>query len=238
MAMINAWADGTKPWSFPEVYEKCQEVAFLRMQLLPYLYSTFAEYYFNGTPPFRAMNLEEGFAIDPEAVEKDFDATENPYSEAIKKEVKDQYMMGEFLLVAPVFSMESERKVILPKGNWYDFYTGEFAGNGEIIKIENKLDKIPLFVKDGGIIPMIPKIRQTSEWTANTPLEIRVYGNASGNFVLYDDDGKTFNFEKGEYTTKLLKTENGKGTIENIHHSDVWNYGEVEWNFMSKNHKF
>jgi alpha-D-xyloside xylohydrolase len=238
MAMINAWADGTKPWSFPEVYEKCQDVAFLRMRLLPYLYSTFADYYFNGMPPFRAMNLEEGFEIDSEAVEKKFDATENPYSEAIKKEVKDQYMMGEYLLVAPVFSMETERKVILPKGNWYDFYTGEFAGNGEIITIENKLDKIPLFVKDGGIIPMIPKIRQTSEWTTNTPLEIRVYGDDPGNFVLYDDDGNTFNFEKGEYTTKLLKTENGKGTIENIHHSDVWNYGEIEWNFMSKNQRF
>jgi len=82
LAMINAWADGTKPWSSPEVYKQCQEVAFLRMQLLPYLYSTFADYYFNGTPPFRAMNLEEGFESDIERVEKDFNTTENPYSEA------------------------------------------------------------------------------------------------------------------------------------------------------------
>src|SRR5690606_30183103 len=94
LAMINAWADGTKPWSFSEVYKQCLDVAFLRMQLLPYLYSTFADYHFNGTPPFRAMNLEEGFGLDTEVIEKDFDATENPYSEAVKKEVKDQYMMG------------------------------------------------------------------------------------------------------------------------------------------------
>jgi len=234
LAMINAWADGTKPWSFPDVYEKCQDVAFLRMQMLPYLYSTFADYYFNGTPPFRAMNLEPGFETDSKVEEKVFDATNNPYAEALKKEVKDQYMMGEFLLVAPVFNMESERTVILPKGNWYDFYTGEYAGNGEIINIENKLDKIPLFVKDGGIIPMMPKIRQTSEWKANTTLEIRVYGNAPGSFVLYDDDGKTFNFEKGEYTSKMLKAENGRGSIEDIHTSETLSFGEINWNFMTK----
>jgi alpha-D-xyloside xylohydrolase len=235
LAMINAWADGTKPWSFPEVYKQCQEVAFLRMQLLPYLYSTFADYYFNGTPPFRAMNLEAGFGSDVEKVEKDFDATENPYSEALKKEVKDQYMMGEFLLVAPLFNMESERKVILPKGNWYDFYTGEYAGNGEIITVSPGLDKIPVFAKDGAIIPMIQKIRQTSEWVKNTPLEIRVFGTAAGKFILYDDDGTTFNFEKGDYTTKMLKVENGKGSIDDLHHSESWSFGEVSWKFMTKN---
>jgi alpha-D-xyloside xylohydrolase len=234
LAMINAWADGTKPWSFPEVYKKCQDVAFLRMQLLPYLYSTFADYYFNGMPPFRAMNLEEGFGSDIEKVEKDFDATENPYSEALKKEVKDQYMMGEFLLVAPLFNMESERKVILPKGNWYDFYTGEYVGNGEIISISTGIDKIPVFAKDGAIIPMIKKIRQTSEWVKNSPLEIRVYGNIAGKYILYDDDGKTFDFEKGEYTTKLLKAENGKGSIEDLHSSENWSFGEVSWKFMGK----
>jgi alpha-D-xyloside xylohydrolase len=235
LAMINAWADGTKPWSFPEVYKQCREVAFLRMQLLPYLYSTFADYHFNGTPPFRAMNLEAGFGSDVETVDKDFDATENPYSEALKKEVKDQYMMGEFLLVAPLFNMESERKVILPKGNWYDFYTGEYVGNGEIISVSPGLDKIPVFAKDGAIIPMIQKIRQTSEWVKNIPLEIRVYGNAAGKFILYDDDGTTFDFEKGEFTTKMLKVENRKGNIEDLHNSENWSYGEVSWNIMTKN---
>jgi len=234
LAMINAWADGTKPWSFPEVYEQCRDVAFLRMQLLPYLYSAFADYHFNGTPPFRAMNLEAGFGTDIETVEKDFDATENPYSEAVKNEVKDQYMMGESILVAPLFNMENGRSVILPKGNWYDFYTGEYVGNGEIIEVKQGFENIPLFVKDGGIIPMMPKIRQTSEWVENTPLEIRVYGTASGEFVLYDDDGTTFDFEKGEFTTKLMKASNGAGNTEVIHTSSNWIYGEVTWNFMTK----
>jgi alpha-glucosidase (family GH31 glycosyl hydrolase) len=234
MAMINAWADGTKPWSYPDVYEQCQEVAFLRMQLLPYLYSTFADYYFYGTPPFRGMNLEPGFEANSEVIEKELDATENPYAEALKKEVKDQYMMGEFLLVAPLFNMDKGRKVILPNGNWFDFYTGGFVGSGEIIQVENGFEKIPLFVKDGGIIPMMPAIRQTSKWVENTPLEIRVYGNTPGSFVFYDDDGKTFNYEKGEYTTKLLTAENGKGTIEILHDSKSWIYGDVSWKFMTK----
>ena len=110
-----------------------------------------------------------------------------PTLDGLKKEVKDQYMMGKFLLVAPLFNLDEGREVILPKGKWYDFYTGEYAGNGEIINVENGFEKIPLFVRDGGIIPMMPAIRQTSEWKENTPLEIRVYGNENGSFVLYDD---------------------------------------------------
>ncbi|MEZ5104296.1 MAG: glycoside hydrolase family 31 protein [Draconibacterium sp.] len=234
LAMINAWADGTKPWTFPEVYQQCQEVAYLRMKLLPYLYSAFADYYFNGTPPFRAMNLEEGFGYVAENVEKEFNATDNPYSEAVKKEIKDQYMMGKSILVAPLFADDEDRKVILPQGNWYDFYTGEYVGNGEIITINKDFEQIPLFVKDGGIIPMISQIRQTSEWNENTPLEIRVYGTASGEFILYDDDGTTFNYEKGDFTTKKLKAEKGKGTVEDIHSSENCNYGVMNWNFMTK----
>ena len=232
LAMINAWADGTKPWSYPEVYKQCQDVALLRMQLLPYLYSAFADYHFNGTPPFRAMNLEPGFEVNAETVEKEFDATANPYAEATKKEVKDQYMMGKNILVAPLFTGDEGRSVILPKGNWYDFYTGEFVGNGEIIKVKKGFEKIPLFVKDGGIVPMIPKIRQTSEWKDETPLEIRVYGTTPGELILYDDDGTTFNYEKGNYSTKLLKAANGKGSIEDLHRSAQWIYGKIQWKFM------
>lgn len=234
MAMINAWADGTKPWSFPEVYEQCLEVATLRMQLLPYIYSLFADYYFNGTPPFRAMNLEEGFGYKAVEQEKALDATDNPYAEAVRREVKDQYMMGPALLVAPLFTGDKGRKVILPRGNWFDFYTGEYAGNGEIIKVNENMERIPLFVKDGGIIPMIPPIRQTSAWTEGTPLEIRVYGTVPGEFVLYDDDGETYDFEQGDYTTKSLKALDGKGSVEEIHTAGPWVYGEMKWNFMTK----
>lgn len=234
MAMINAWANGTKPWTFPEVYEQCREVALLRMKLLPYIYSAFADYYFNGTPPFRAMNLEPGFEFGAVSEKAKFDDTKNPYSEALKKEVKDQYMMGEFILVAPLFAGDSGRTVILPKGNWYDFYTGKFVGNGEIIRVEKDFEQIPLFVKDGGIIPMIPGIRQTADWKEKTPLEIRVYGNVPNEFILYDDDGLSYDFEKGIFTTKKLRVENRQGRVEDLQTSEFWNFGEVSWNFMTK----
>lgn len=81
---------------------------------------------------------------------------------------------------------------------------------------------------------MMPAIRQTSEWEENTPLEIRVYGNASGKFVLYDDDGKTFDFEKGKYTTKMLRVEDVKGTGEDLQSSEAWIYGKIEYKFMTK----
>ena len=135
--------------------------------------------------------------------------------------------------MAPLFNLDEGRKVILPKGKWYDFYTGRYAGNGEIIEVENGFESIPLFVKDGGIIPMMPAVRQTSEWKEKTPLELRVYGTADGEFVLYDDDGKTFNFEQGKYTTKLLKVSDQKGQIQDVHSSEHWNYGEISWKFMT-----
>lgn len=234
MAMINAWADGTKPWSFPEVYEQCQDVAFLRMQLLPYIYSTFAKYYFEGIPPFRAMAMEEGFHYDSEESKADISSDTNPYAVAIRKEIKDQYMMGESILVAPLFKWKNERDVVLPKGNWYDFYTGNYVGNGEIIHIEVGLDKIPLFVKDGGIIPMMPAIRQTSEWKENAALELRVYGEKNGAFDLYDDDGNSFDYQKGAYTLKKLKTSNSEGSVEEINADGPWSYGDISWMYMTK----
>lgn len=233
MAMLNAWADGTKPWSFPDVYEACQDVAFLRMQLLPYIYSTFAQYYFEGKPPFRAMELVEGYLIKEEKVEGQLDATKNPYAEAIKREVKDQYMMGDNILVAPMFAGEVDRKVILPKGNWYDFYTGELVGNGEIITVKPGLDKIPLFVKDGGILPMISKVRQAGSWDNKMPLEVRVYGTKKGSFTLYDDDGKTFDYENNDFSQTEFTVKNNKGELRISGKAD-WAYETVTWNFMTK----
>jgi alpha-D-xyloside xylohydrolase len=237
MAMINAWADGTKPWSYPDVYEYCQEVAFLRMQLLPYIYTTFSEYYFKGVPPFRAMVMEEGF--DPKTIIEigKLSGTDNPYAMALKKEVKDQYMMGESILVAPMFANQTTRKVVLPKGKWFDFYSGEFVGEGEVIIANHGLDKIPLYVKDGGIIPMIPTIKNTSEWTNELPLEIRVYGFKPNEYLLYNDDGETFDYEKGAYTQQLLKVSETsgklKGIISPVKNDGKWSFGEISWKFMT-----
>ena len=151
MAMINAWSSGTEPWTYPEVFDAVKKVAMLRMQLLPYIYSTFAAYHFNGTPPIRPMPLVDGFVSKEEVVAGELDDTKNPYRVATRKDIKDQFMFGENILVAPVFTGQKSRSVILPKGKWYDFYDGKYAGENEVITIESTLDRIPLFVKDGGL---------------------------------------------------------------------------------------
>lgn len=238
MAMINAWADGTKPWSYPDVYKQCQEVAYLRMQLLPYIYTAFSEYYFKGIPPFRAMAMEKGFNYKAVVEKGKLSGTDNPYALAVKKEIKDQYMMGEYILVAPMFKGDRTRKVVLPQGKWFDFYTGELAGEGEIITAEPGLDKIPLYVKDGGIIPMISAIDNTSQWKDNMPLEVRVYGNKPEEYILYDDDGNSYDYEKGSFSQQSLKVErkDGKlqGRIAPLKEGEHWSYGEVTWRFMGQ----
>ncbi|MBN8850796.1 MAG: ABC transporter substrate-binding protein [Sphingobacteriales bacterium 50-39] len=219
MAMLNAWADGTKPWSFPEVEGAVKEVASLRMQLIPYIYSTYAQYRWEGKPPFRAMSLVEGSGGEDQ---------------------RDQYMMGDDVLVAPMFTGEKFRKVYLPAGKWYDFYTGELAGEHEIITITPGLDKIPLFVKDGGIIPMMPPRRQAPVPGQKVHLLIRHYGKANGSFALYDDDGVSFDYEKGAYsfvTLSVQRDSNGNlaGSMSDPQPGKPYGYTkEVSWVFMTK----
>jgi len=200
MAMINAWASGTKPWSYPEVYEAVKEVALMRMQLLPYIYSTFADYHFNGTPPIRPMQLVESFVAKEEITQGKLDDTLNPYNLAAQQDIKDQYMFGDYILVAPLFTGQKSREVILPKGKWYDFYSGKYVGEKEIIHVEAKLEEIPLFVKDGGIIPMIQPRLQAPKRGEKLALEVHHYGESEGRFLLYDDDGETFDYENGDYS--------------------------------------
>lgn len=210
MAMINAWSSGTKPWSYPEVEKQVKDMAVLRMQMMPYWYSEFAKYHFQGIPPFRAMNLEPGFnsGIDKEV--RNTDLEENPYVDAVAKEVKDQYMAGEYLLVAPMFAGNTTRTVILPKGKWFDFYTGDFVGDGTVITVTPGLDRIPVYVKDGGIIPMGPGLMHAPKPMDKIDLEIRYYGSKPGTYQLYDDDGESFDYEKGAYSFREIKMERGK----------------------------
>ncbi len=221
MAMINAWSSGTKPWTYPEVEQDVKEMALLRMRLMPYFYSEFAKYHFKGIPPFRAMNLEDGFASDLQKEVKTTNLEDNPYVEAVNKEVKDQYMAGEYLLVAPMFAGQETRKVILPKGDWFDFYTGKLVGNGEVITVKPGLSKIPVFVKDGGIIPMGPALLQAPKLGEKINLEIRYYGNKPGSYQLYDDDGETFNYEKGAFSFRAIKVEKRNGKLKTSFGADV-----------------
>jgi alpha-D-xyloside xylohydrolase len=239
MAMLNAWADGTKPWSFPEVEKAVQEVAQLRMQLLPYIYNCFAQYHFEGKPPFRAMQLVEGFGFSSKTTDGKLDATANPYAVKKRSDIKDQYMMGDNILVAPMFAGEKTRTVYFPEGKWYDFYTGEYVAENQPLVITASLEKIPLFVRDGGIIPMVPPHFHAPAPGEKMALEIRHYGKIPANAELYDDDGISFDYEKGMHSkTKLVVAKNEKGELkgEVIRKTTdkVFSYkDEVVWKFMT-----
>ncbi|WP_297974718.1 TIM-barrel domain-containing protein [uncultured Bacteroides sp.] len=241
MAMINAWASGTKPWTFPEVEKQIKEYAILRMQMMPYWYSEFARYHFDGIPPFRAMNLEPGFNPEQGSVAQLSDAhlEDNPYLEAVAKEIKDQYMAGEYLLVAPMFTGQKERTVVLPKGDWYDFYTGRYVGNGEKITVAPGLDRIPVYVKDGAILPFMEPRLHAPKAGEKVNLEIRHYGKADGAYRLYDDDGETFDYEKGAYSWREIKVTRDKkgklkGSISKAEKGKPNNIANVTWKFMTE----
>lgn len=239
MAMINAWSSGTKPWSYPEVAGQVKELALLRMQMMPYWYSEFAKYHYEGIPPFRGMALEAGFKQDVRKEAGSASLEENPYAEATSKEIKDQYMAGEYLLVAPLFAGDTIRKVVLPKGKWYDFYTGAFAGDGEVLTITPGLDKIPVYVKDGGIIPMMKPLLHAPKAGEKVDLEIRHYGSKAGIYNLYDDDGETYNHEKGDYSWRKIKIApdaGGRlvGVVSAALAGKPDNVGNVSWKFMTK----
>ncbi len=196
MAMLNAWADATKPWSFSEVAEEVCEAVLLRRKLVPYLYSAFARYHLDGIPPFRSLVMDFGNFMDDSADRAELDGTANPYQVASRKEVVDQYMMGESIMVAIVKPEQTERSVILPPGKWYDFYSCDYVGGGEVINITvEEKDPMPLFVKDGSVIPL----------QENGSMTICRYGNPGGSFELYEDDGKTFAYERGEYCFDTLE---------------------------------
>ena len=236
IAMLNAWADGTKPWTFPEVEKEVADVANLRMQLIPYLYTCFAEYAFYGRPPIRAMNLMNGFSVMNQEESTQLDSEKNPYAIATKKEIKDQFMVGDNLLIAPLFTGETSRKIILPKGKWYDFYTGRLAGESELITVTPGLAHIPVFVRDGGMIPMAVSNKVTE---GKYDLVIRYYGEKEATYRLYDDDGKTYNYEKGDFSWRTLSVKRDQqgnlyGSISIAEKNKPDNLGKIIWEFKTK----
>lgn len=197
MAMLNAWASGTKPWTFPEVEDAVRETALLRMRLMPYLYTAFARYHGEGRPPVRAMPLVDGF-------------TEVADAEARRRFLGNQFLVGEDLLCAPLFAGETEREVLLPPGRWFDFHTGAFVGAGEIIPWKGRGNAMPLFARDGALIPLGEPCLHAPEGGEPVPLEVRYYGRAPGRGLLYHDDGTSFAYEKGDRHWIELRAEYGE----------------------------
>ena len=147
-------------------------------------------------------------------------------------------MLPATLLVAPIAPGARTRRVVLPPGKWYDFYTGDLAGEHETISVTPPLERIPLFVRDGGLVPLIPARQFAPGRDDVSPLEVRYYGSKPGSMRLYDDDGETFDYERGERTwTRLAATKDStgrwQGTVTPDSNGKGWRYSQVRWTFMS-----
>jgi alpha-glucosidase (family GH31 glycosyl hydrolase) len=111
----------------------------------------------------------------------------------------DEYLWGRDILVAPVVEQgATSRQVYLPRGGWYDFWTGErFDGGREIARAVD-LETMPLFVRAGAIVPMGPVKQYVSE-KVEGPLTVTIYPGANGEFHLYEDDGASFDYRRGAW---------------------------------------
>jgi alpha-glucosidase (family GH31 glycosyl hydrolase) len=158
----------------------CRKYLELRYRLLPYIYSAVREGTVTGLPIMRALWLHH--PDDPKAVGRD-----------------DEYLWGRDLLVAPVTEKgPTSRQIYLPRGVWYDFWTRERKEGGREITREVDLETMPLYVRAGTILPFGPVKQHTGE-ASTDPLSISVYPGQDGSFLLYEDDGKSFDYRNGEW---------------------------------------
>lgn len=239
LALFNGWATGTKLWTHAAVADEIRAAIRLRLRLLPYWYTAFARYHFDGTPVVRAMPLVAGFEAPAGAEAGRLDATANPYAIGRVVEAKDQYLVGESLLVAPIAPGVRSRSVRLPAGKWFDFYSGKRVGDGPgTVEVTPPLTEIPLLVRDGGLVPLVPE----REWAPGPEdvlaLEVRHYGERPGSLELYDDDGETFDYERGEYSwTRLAVERDERGALRGRVVPDAsgrrFRYRDVSWRFMT-----
>jgi alpha-D-xyloside xylohydrolase len=149
LAMVNGWYIKNPPWmqldrklnnqdkllaNWQSLESRCREIIGWRMQLVPYLTATFERYAEDGTPPFRALILDW------------------PQDQRLHA-VDDQYMVGDRMMVAPLFAGEPQRKVVIPQGEWHDFWTGERIQGGNEFFVPASSEQIPVYVKSGSIFP-------------------------------------------------------------------------------------
>jgi alpha-glucosidase/alpha-D-xyloside xylohydrolase len=162
----------------------CRKYLELRYRMLPYIYSMVRESCETGLPLMRALWLHH--PDDPAAVA-----------------CGDQYLWGRDILVAPVVERgATERKLYLPRGVWHDFWNDSTQEGGREITRDADLATIPLFVRAGAILPFGP-LRQYTGERVEGAIQLAVYPGADGRFVLYDDDGISYNFRRG-YFTRIL----------------------------------
>ena len=179
----------------------------LRYELMPYIYSLAGQCY-----------LEDASMMSPLAFA--YSRDKNTWS------IMDQYLFGPSLMICPITEpmyykagsvklsgVEKIRRVYLPEGNgWYDFYTNTYYEGGQWITIEATIERMPLFVKEGAILPKVEFARSTKLLSGE--LQIVVYEGADGSFDLYEDEDDGYGYEEGRYCVTRLAWEQQKLTVK------------------------
>ena len=167
------WSYGKQAEPILEKYLK------LRYELMPYIYSLGWFTHQTGAPFMRALFMD--FPNDPNVAG-----------------IGDEYMFGSALLVAPVTEQgATSRQVYLPAGSdWYNYWTNQRVKGGQTIAVSAPIDTIPLFVRAGSILPLGTSVESTRD--AQKIAKVRVYPGANADFTLYQDDGLTYAYEKGD----------------------------------------
>ncbi|WP_369938916.1 TIM-barrel domain-containing protein [Xanthomonas medicagonis] len=167
----------------------------LRYALLPYVYTLAGDTYHRDGSMMRGLPMD--FPHDPKVAD-----------------LNDEYLFGPAFLVAPVTRFgATSRQVYLPAGtSWIDFNSGKRYEGGQSIEAAAPLERMPLFVRAGAIVPTTT-VQQYVDEVPNAPLTVVVYTGADGQFSLYEDDGKGYGYEKGEFSRIPLRWDEAKGVL-------------------------
>jgi alpha-glucosidase/alpha-D-xyloside xylohydrolase len=169
----------------------CRKYLGLRYQLLSYNYTLCREAHDTGLPLLRALWLH--YPGDARAVSRG-----------------DEYLWGRDLLVAPVTTKgATERKLYLPAGDWYDFWTNQRQAGGREVTRKVDLATLPLYVRAGAILPLDPPRLWTAQPSAE-PITLRIYPGRDGEFRWYEDDGTSLDYRKGKCAWTRLRWDDGK----------------------------
>jgi alpha-D-xyloside xylohydrolase len=187
--------DENELWSYgPDAQKVLVSFDRLRYRLLPYTYSLAWKITNESYTPMRPLVMD--FRTDVRA--------QNTW---------DEFMYGPAFLVNPVTEpAATSRQVYLPKAKWYDFWSGTSTEGGNEISASAPLDRLPLYIRAGSIVPMGPDVEWSTEKPAD-PIELRVYPGVDGDFTLYEDENDSYNYEKGAYATIPLHWDDGKQTL-------------------------
>jgi alpha-D-xyloside xylohydrolase len=197
LTRVHGYMTDTEFWRYGETVERVARFYLeLRYRLLPYTYALAAEASTAGMPLIRPLVFD--FPNDPEALDQ-----------------VHAYMFGSALHVAPVLAADVKTwDVYLPisEGGWYDFWTGEHRRGGRTHSVSVALDRIPLHVRAGSILPLGP-VGQSTAGLLGGALDLLVYPGRDGTGSLYEDDGLSYRYEQGAAARTTLKWEQAAGLL-------------------------